>query len=123
MITLMITLFIAVCNGSCNSPLCDQSLIYGVREPQLQFPPPPYDYPYEDPDESDAQTVMECQECSLSYDSGNIYGSSSSELYYPQPIYNTSPPSHFSLSKKGLLQIDYSCNWNYLDMDFNKLRL
>ncbi|XP_053681322.1 uncharacterized protein LOC128732177 [Anopheles nili] len=24
-------------------------------------------------------------------------------------------PQHFSLSKKGLLQIDYSCNWNNLD--------
>lgn len=109
------------CDGSCNSPLCDQN-VYVTREPQLQFPPPPYEYDYDPYDlDSDAQTVMEeCQECSLSFDPKY---SSSSEIY--QPIYNTSPPRHFSLSKKGLLQIDYSCNWNCLDMDFNfgKMRL
>lgn len=86
------------CDGSCNSPLCDQS-VYGTREPQLLFPPPPYEFdPYDDPD---------------------------SELYYQQqPLYSTANPQ-FSLNKKGLLQIDYSCNWNCLDMDFNfsKLRL
>lgn len=106
------------CDGSCNSPLCDQS-VYGTREPQLLFPPPPYEFdPYDDPD-SDAQTVLECQECSLSYDKTD------SELYYQQqPLYSTANPQ-FSLNKKGLLQIDYSCNWNCLDMDFNfsKLRL
>ncbi|XP_050089810.1 uncharacterized protein LOC126573985 [Anopheles aquasalis] len=29
-------------------------------------------------------------------------------------------PQHFSLSKKGLLQIDYSCNWNNLDRYITK---
>lgn len=101
------------CDGSCNSPLCDAN-IYGYREPQLMFPPPPNEYDQD----SDAQTVIECQECTLSYDKRDP------DYYYQdqQPIYSTSTPQ-FSLNKKGLLQIDYSCNWNCLDFNFSKLRM
>lgn len=117
-----------VCDGSCScrseyggiySPATD----YGTRrprllqdpEPQLQFPPPPYDYDPYDLDSSDAHTVLECQECSLSMDK-KIYASRSDDIYY-----TPTPPRHFSLSKKGLLQIDYSCNWNCLDFNCRRM--
>lgn len=85
-------------------------LVLPKPAPQLEFPPPPpiYDY-YELPPEHNYCSLNDCYEC------GNI------------PLYDTTlrrrkkssnviyTPNHFGLNKKGLLQIDYSCNWNNLD--------
>lgn len=124
-----------VCDGSCRLPNPNYS-IYATsseydrpyREPILEFPPPPYGPEDGEEEDSDAMTLMECQECSLAVDHTNSYPlySSSSELAMEglyKPIHYATTPRHFSLSKKGLLQIDYSCNWNCLDFNFNKMRL
>lgn len=95
-------------------------------KPMLEFPPPP---PYYDPYDlsSDSGTVLEeCVECSLSAgapsppDNVPIYATGNS-LRRTSPKFQTTP-RHFGLSKKGLLQIDYSCNWQCLDFNFNKMR-
>ncbi|XP_050322636.1 uncharacterized protein LOC126754580 isoform X1 [Bactrocera neohumeralis] len=108
---------------------------YGRPSPQLQFPAPPslppptFSHDYSNPYATLPHcSVSDCYDCSM------IYGS-------PQPVYDlysngecsnkgstiyssTRPSSSlysgiyahkFGLSKKGLLQIDYSCSWNDLD--------
>ncbi|XP_037955538.1 uncharacterized protein LOC119685354 [Teleopsis dalmanni] len=108
-----------------------RGLVLPKPAPKLEFPAPPplpptYDYcsPYATMPYCIASECYECisqaQRSSLIYASPSTYGSTS--------IYNTTLgrrpssslyggiySSKFGLSKKGLLQIDYSCSWNDLD--------
>lgn len=53
----------------------------------------------------------ECCNCYSIYESCGIRKPSVSSIYGGEPIY----ANKFGLSKKGLLQIDYSYNWDDLD--------
>lgn len=83
-------------------------LILPKPPPSIEFPgPPSHDYhelPYED-----YTTSTDCYEC-VSALNIPLYDT----LKRESPSY-VSRNNHFGLSKKGLLQIDYSCNWNNLD--------
>jgi len=95
---------------------------------ELHIPPPPsvppsssYDY-YEIPSDSNYYSLNDCMEC-LQTENVPIYATnrglprSSMPDYDPEANYGSiycSTPYHFGLDKKGLLQIDYSCNWNNL---------
>lgn len=56
-------------------------------------------------------TISDCYECMNSIESIPIYDATTTERI--SKCFTYSPP-YFALSKKGLLQIDYSCNWNNL---------
>lgn len=120
------------------TPRCSRPS-FNKPAPQLEFPAPPSLPP---PPSSCAYSntyatlpycsVSECYDCSLIYGtSPALYGfSSGSEesgikgntLYGstmgrrpPSSLYSGIYGHKFGLSKKGLLQIDYSCSWNDLD--------
>lgn len=103
--------------------------------PHLDFPAPPsYDY-YEIPSDNNYYSIntTECMEC-VNNDKYNTINNNV-PLYATNqrkrrnsccygttgaPIEDSTatrygPINRFGLSKKGLLQIDYSCNWNNLD--------
>lgn len=113
---------------------------------QLHIPPPPsippssYDY-YEIPsDHHNYYSLNDCIDCLQSENvpiyatnrrpsssmtmreaEYGIYGHGPATGPPPsiEPIYGTTP-YHFGLDKKGLLQIDYSCNWNNLHRYISK---
>lgn len=84
-------------------------LVLPKPPPQLEFPAPPsYDYciPMS---ENNYCSLSECYDClseNIPLYASSTYRSGRSSFYKPH---------RFGLSKKGLLQIDYSCNWNDLD--------
>lgn len=43
-----------------------------------------------------------------------LYVTKQQQLSNAENLYQQYPPNNFGLSKKGLLQIDYSFNWNNL---------
>lgn len=62
-------------------------------------------------DENSYCSLMECYEC-MNENSISIYASvegGGEDIHRYPP-----PPNNFGLSKRGLLQIDYSFNWNNL---------
>lgn len=91
---------------------------------ELHIPPPPslppsssYDY-YEIPSENhNYYSLNDCVEC-IQTENVPIYATNRRTRSLYEPTYVSAPycstPYHFGLDKKGLLQIDYSCNWNNL---------
>lgn len=100
----------------------------------LELPPPPsvppssYDY-YDSSDNNNYYSLNDCMDC-LQTENVPIYatnrgGGTRSVMAEGEGIYGISDrycstPYHFGLDKKGLLQIDYSCNWNNLHRYISK---
>ncbi|XP_055904914.1 uncharacterized protein LOC129940561 isoform X1 [Eupeodes corollae] len=96
-------------------------------EPMVDYPSAPYDYcsPYGETPYASVCSVPDCYEClsqnhnALLYSSppsiyeSSFYGSTLSRR--SESLYGNTYGNKFGLSKKGLLQIDYSCSWNDLD--------
>lgn len=94
----------------------------GIKPPpQIEFPaPPPYEYLDILSGSENYCSLPECTECETGVleDNVPIYdrrGSIKRHRGHSPSLGALYPPNHFSLSKKGLLQIDYSCNWNNLN--------
>uniref|UniRef100_A0A336L340 CSON015007 protein n=1 Tax=Culicoides sonorensis TaxID=179676 RepID=A0A336L340_CULSO len=96
---------------------------------ELHLPPPPsippssYDY-YEIPSEANNYySLNDCIDC-LQSENVPIYATNRTPKSIYEPTYVSAPycstPYHFGLDKKGLLQIDYSCNWNNLHRYIHK---
>ncbi|XP_053965250.1 uncharacterized protein LOC128867782 [Anastrepha ludens] len=108
---------------------------YEKPAPHLEFPappslpPPPLAYDYSNPYATLPYcSVSECYDCSMIYaTSPSMYGymdaSNKGSTIYGSTVGRRPSSSlcsgiygnKFGLSKKGLLQIDYSCSWNDLD--------
>lgn len=99
----------------------------------LELPPPPsippstydcYDY---SSDNNNYYSLNDCMDC-IATENVPIYATNRSTRSVLDPneaIYGISErycstPYHFGLDKKGLLQIDYSCNWNNLHRYISK---
>lgn len=96
-------------------------------EPTVDYPSVPYDYcsPYGETPYASVCSLPDCYEClahnqnallysnPLSIYEGSFYGSTLSRR--SESLYSNTYGNKFGLSKKGLLQIDYSCSWNDLD--------
>lgn len=112
-----------------------RSVVLPKPAPKLEFPAPPpmspvpsYD-PYGNPYATLPYcSVSDCYECLYSTPSiygalggtvagsTSLYGGSSTLARRPaSSLYGGIYANKFGLSKKGLLQIDYSCSWNDLD--------
>jgi len=98
-----------------------RSLVLPKPTPHIEFPgPPSYDY-YEIPIENSYCSLNEFFDCASMGQGGGSDGSGNVPLYATTRRRSRSSngtlysSNRFGLSKKGLLQIDYSCNWNNLD--------
>lgn len=66
-------------------------------------------------DEVGASGHYDCYECvMLNENHIPLYVTKQQQSSNVKNLNQQCPPNHFGLSKKGLLQIDYSFNWNNL---------
>ncbi|XP_036330337.1 uncharacterized protein LOC118742395 [Rhagoletis pomonella] len=112
-----------------SGPACEKPAPYLEFPAPPSLPPPPLTFDYSKPSAaSPYYSSADCLDCSMIYaTSPSIYGYID-RSYKGSTIYGSTigrrPSSSlcsgiyghkFGLSKKGLLQIDYSCSWNDLD--------